>query len=146
MTPSRTSTGRSDNVPTLRAPEKVPSALRRQAWLAAALLFCPWLATLFLSAPLLRPHPLAILPLLPGLIAAIYLQLQLVSHLGTNHRCDEADRPFPTLGPANWITLFRGATVVALAGFLPLAVLPDPALPTALIWAPGLIYLGISLA
>lgn len=146
MTPSRTSAGRSDNVPTLRAPERVPSPLRRQAWLAAALLFCPWLATFLLCVPFLRLHPLAILSLLPGLIAAIYLQMQLVSHLGANHRCGEADRPFPTLGAANWITLLRGTAVVALAGFLPLAVLPNPTLPTALVWAPGLIYLGISLA
>jgi len=146
MTTSHTSTGQSDNVPARRAPEQVPPALRRQAWLAAALLFCPWLAALFLCIPLLRLHPLAFSLLLPGLIVAIYLQLRLVSHLGTNHRFGEADRPFPTLGAANWITLLRSAAVVALAGFLPLAVLPGPALPAALIWAPGLIYLGISLA
>jgi CDP-diacylglycerol--glycerol-3-phosphate 3-phosphatidyltransferase len=120
--------------------------LRRQTWLAAALLFSPWLATLLLCAPLLRPHPLAILSLLPGLIAATYLQLRLMIHLGSNHRCGEADRLFTTLGAATWITLLRGAAIVALAGFLPLAVLMDPALPQALIWAPGLIYLGIALA
>jgi CDP-diacylglycerol---glycerol-3-phosphate 3-phosphatidyltransferase len=124
----------------------VPLTLRRQAWLAAALLFSPWLATLFLHIPHLRLHPLAISPLLPGLIAAIYLQLRLIFHLRSNHRCGEADRPFPTLGAATWITLLRGAAIVALAGFLPLAVLPDPALPQALIWAPGLIYLSIALA
>jgi CDP-diacylglycerol---glycerol-3-phosphate 3-phosphatidyltransferase len=146
MTSSPTSAGRSNNVPAWRAPEKVPSTLRRQAWLAAMLLFCPWLATLFLCSHLLRLHPLAILSLLPGLIAAMYLQLRLVSHLGTNHRCGETDRLFPTLGAATWITLLRGAAVVALAGFLPLAVFPVPALPAALVWAPGLIYLGISLA
>lgn len=146
MTPSPTSAGRSDNVPARREPERVPPTLRRQAWLAAPLLFCPWLATLFLCSSLLRLHPLVILLLLPGFIAAMYLQLRLVFHLGANHRCGEADRPFPTLGAANWITLLRGAAVVALAGFLPLAVLQVPALPAALVWAPGLIYLGISLA
>ena len=146
MIPSPTSSGRSDHVPARRAPGRVPLPLRRQAWLAAALLFCPWPATLFLWSSLLRLHPLAIVSLLPGLIAAVYLQLRLVSHLGANHRCGEADRPFPTLGAATWITLLRGAAIVALAGFLPLAVLPVPALSAALVWAPGLIYLGIALA
>jgi len=146
MTHSRTSAGQIDNVPARRAPGRVPSSLRRQALLAAALLLCPWLATLFLYAPLLRLHPPAVLTLLPGLAAAIYLQLRLLSHLGSNHRIGEADRPFPTLGAANWITLLRGAAIVALAGFLPLAVQPVPALPPDLVWAPGLIYLGVSLA
>ena len=146
MTPASAPRGQSGKAPARQPPRNVPSPLRRQAWLAAALLFCPWLATLSLCAPLLPLHPLAILSLLPGLIAAIYLELQLVSHLGTNHRCGEADRLFSTLGAANWITLLRGAAVVALAGFLPLAVLPVPVLPQALAWAPGLIYLGISLA
>jgi CDP-diacylglycerol--glycerol-3-phosphate 3-phosphatidyltransferase len=146
MTPSTTSTGRSDNASAWRAPGRAPSPLRQQAWLAAALLFCPWLATLFLCGPLLRLHPPVISSLLPGLIAAMYLQVRLLTHLGANHRCGEADRPFHTLGAATWITLLRGAAIVALAGFLPLAVLPAPALPPALVWAPGLIYLGISLA
>jgi len=146
MTPSPTSAGRSDTIPARRAPGRVALPLRRQVWLAAALLFGPWLATLFLWGSLLRLHPLAIVSLLPGLIAAVYLQLRLVIHLGANHRCGEADRPFPTLGAANWITLLRGTAVVALAGFLPLAVLPVPALPPALVWAPGLLYLGIALA
>jgi CDP-diacylglycerol--glycerol-3-phosphate 3-phosphatidyltransferase len=120
--------------------------LRRQAWLAAVLLLCPWLATLFLCGPLLQLRLLVIVALLPGLITAMYLQLRLVSHLGSNHRCGEADRPFPTLGAATWITLLRGAAIVALAGFLPLVVLPVPALSGTLVWAPGLIYLGIALA
>lgn len=146
MTPTPTSSGRSDNVPTWQAPARVPSTLRRQAWLAAALLFCPWLATLFLCSPLLQLQPLVIVSLLPGLMAAIYLQLRLVIHIGSNHRCGEADRPFPTLGAPTWITLLRAAAIVALAGFLPLAVRRDPALTGALIWAPGLIYLCIALA
>lgn len=146
MTPSPTSVGRSDKVPVWREPERVPPTLRRQAWLAAALLFSPWLAALFLYISLFQSHPLVLVSLLPGLIAAIYLQLRLVYHLGSNHRYGEADRPFPTLGAATWITLFRGAAIVALAGFLPLAVLPLPTLPQALVWAPGLVYLSISLA
>lgn len=146
MTSSPTSAGRSNNVPAWRAPGKVPATLRRQAWLAAMLLLCPWLASLFLCSHLLHLQPLAILALSPGLIAAMYLQLRLLSHLGTNHRYGETDRLFPTLGAATWITLLRGAAVVALAGFLPLAVSPVPTLPAALVWAPGLIYLSISLA
>ena len=116
MTPWSAPTGQSGEAPARRPPRNVPSSLRRQAWLAAALLCCPWLATLSLCAPLLPLHPLAILSLLPGLIAAIYLELQLVSHLGTNHRCGEADRLFSTLGAANWITLLRGAAVVEHVG------------------------------
>lgn len=146
MTPSPNSAGRSDNVLAWRAPERLPLTLRRQAWLAAALLFSPWLAALFLYISLLQSHPLVIVSLLPGLIAAIYLQLRLISHLGSNHRYGEADRPFPTLGAATWITLLRGAAIVTLAGFLPLAVLPVTTLPQALVWGPGLIYLVISLA
>ena len=146
MTSSRTSAGRSDHIPARRAQGRVPLPLRRQAWLAAALLFCPWLATLYLCSPLVQLHPIAIVSLLPGLITAMYLQLRLVTLLGGNHRCGEADRPFPTLGAATWITLLRTSAVVALAGFLPMAVLPVPVLPPALTWAPGLIYLGISLA
>lgn len=146
MTSSRTSTGQSNNFPAWRVPGRVPSSLRRQALLAAALLLCPWLATIFLCAPLLRLHPPTILALLPGLIVAIYLQLRLLTHLESNHRSGEAERLFPTLGAANWITLLRDSAIVALAGFLPLALQPAPALPPDLIWAPGLIYLGVSLA
>jgi CDP-diacylglycerol---glycerol-3-phosphate 3-phosphatidyltransferase len=65
---------------------------------------------------------------------------------GENHRCGEADQPFPTLGAAIWITLLRGAAVVALAGFLPLAVLPAPLRPEPWSGRRGLIYLGIALA
>ncbi len=127
-------------------PAMIPSSLHRQAWLAAALLLCPWLATLYLCRPLFSQHPLTLLSLLPGLTVAIYLQRQLITHLGTNHRCGETDRPFPTLGAATWITLLRAAAIVALAGFLPLAVPPGHAWPPMLTWAPGLLYLAISLA
>jgi CDP-diacylglycerol---glycerol-3-phosphate 3-phosphatidyltransferase len=146
MTPMPPSADQSDNAPVRRAPGAVPLSLRRQMRLAAALLFCPWLATLYLYGPLLRPYPLVIVCLLPGLFAAVTLQLRLFTHLGENHRCGEADQFFPTLGAAIWITLLRGAAVVALAGFLPLAVLPAPLRPELLVWAPGMIYLGVALA
>lgn len=142
MIPAR----RINQVPTKSTPAMVPSSLHRQAWLAAALLLCPLLATLILCHPLFRQHPLTLLTLLPGLAAALYLQRQLVTHLGANHRCGETDRPFPTLGAATWITLLRAAAIVALAGFLPLAVQPGLAWTPMLAWAPGLLYLAISLA
>jgi len=146
MTTPSNPAGRHNNVPARSAPARTPSSLHRQAWLAAALLLCPWLATLFLCRPLFSQHPLTLLTLLPGLAVAIYLQQQLVTHLGANHRHGEEDRPFPTLGAATWITLLRAAAIVALAGFLPLAVPPGLAWPPMLAWAPGLLYLAISLA
>ncbi len=145
--PSPTSAKGNESIQACKASERVPSSLLRQAWLAAALLLCPWLATLFLCYPFLRQNPLALLTLLPGLWAAIVLQRQLFAHLSTNHRWGETDRLFFTLGAATWITLLRGVAIVGLAGFLPLAVRPDRALPLAIIiWAPGLIYLGVALA
>ncbi|MDP3479073.1 MAG: hypothetical protein Q8R88_04830 [Desulfoprunum sp.] len=39
----------------------VPLGLRHQSWLAAALLFSPWLLTIFLSQPLFLQHPTAAL-------------------------------------------------------------------------------------
>lgn len=122
-----------------------PASLQRQAWLATVFLFCPWLATLVLASPIFRAHPLLLLTLLPGVGVALTLQHQLRTHLGANHRPGEAALLFPDLGAANWITLLRGAAIVALAGFLPLAVLPGQALAPALDWAPGLLYLGVSL-
>jgi CDP-diacylglycerol---glycerol-3-phosphate 3-phosphatidyltransferase len=145
MTPLPTRSGRNDrNIPNGKIPGKTP--LRLQAWLAAALMFCPWLATVFLCQPLFRDRPLSTLTLLPGLMVAVYLQRQLFTHLDANHRSGEADRPFLTLGAASWITLLRAAAIVALAGFLPLAVQPTHTLPPDLVWVPGLLYLGISLA
>ena len=84
--------------------------------------------------------------LLPGLMVAMYLVQLLFHHLPANHRCGERDQLFPTLGAANWITVLRACAIVALAGFLPVATQHDQGLSTTLIWAPGLIYLGISLA
>jgi len=124
----------------------VPPQLRQQARLATALLLCPWLATLILCWPLLQQQPLVVVTLLPGLMVATRLQQQLWIHLGSNHCSGEADQPFPTLGAANWITLVRGAVIVALAGFLPLIAQSRPALPPFLLWAPGLTYLGVALA
>jgi len=147
MTPPLSLTGRNEKFPARSASAGVPLPLRRQAWLAAALLLCPWLVSLFLCSPLVRQAPLALLALLPGLLVAIRLARQLLTHLATNHRCGEADRLFPTLGAATWITLVRVAAIVALAGFLPLAMVrPGPPLPLHLAWAPGLIYLGVALA
>ena len=119
--------------------------VRRQAWLAAALLLCPWLATLCLYQPLGAAPPIIFATLLPGLLVAVHLQRQLFTHLASNHPRGKADQPYSTLGAANWITLLRATGIVALAGFLPQAA-HDHVLPPALLWAPGLIYLGISLA
>jgi CDP-diacylglycerol--glycerol-3-phosphate 3-phosphatidyltransferase len=73
----------------------------------------------------------------------VYLQQHLARQLASNHRPGEEGRPFPTLGAANWITLLRAGAVVGLAGFVPAAV---SGLPQGMAWAPGLIYLGVSLA
>lgn len=127
--------------------------LRRQSRWAAVLLFSPWLSTIFLCRPLFVDQPVTILALLPGLVTAVYLHSRLSRHLTANHRSFETNRLFATLGAANWMTLLRAAAVVALAGFLPVAVstvfatqesrqLHADGLP----WAPGIIYLGISLA
>ncbi len=128
--------------------------LRQQSWLAAVILFCPLLPALFLCLPALTNEPFALPVLLPAPAIAVYLQKQLFRHLTSNHRPSEADRLFPTLGAANWITIFRAGAVVALAGLLPFAVLhltPGPQsreLPELhyLSWSAGMLYLGISLA
>lgn len=114
--------------------------------LAAGLLITPWLVTVCIHMPIPGLPPGVILSFFPGLAAAVYIQSQLYRHLGTNHRRGEEDHPFPTLGAANWITLIRASAVVGLAGFLPMSVQPDQNWPTLLTWAPGTIYLGISLA
>lgn len=124
----------------------VPLRLRHQAWLAAVLLFSPWLLAIALNMPLVRDRPVALLALLPGLAVAVHVQQQLSRHLRDNHRPGEEDRLFPSLGAANWLTLLRAGGIVALAGFLPMALLPGPGLPKGLSWAPGLVYLGIALA
>ena len=124
----------------------IPIRLRHQAWLAAVLLFSPWLAAFFLNAPLLRQRPVTALALLPGLAVAASVQHQLARHLRANHRPGEEDRLFPTLGAANWITLLRAAAVVSLAGLLPRALPGGNGLPEGLVWVPGVVYLGVALA
>lgn len=137
---------RNESISKSRVLAGVPLQLHQQARLATALLLGPWLATLILSWPLLQQQPVVSLTLLPGLLVATRLQRQLWIHLGSNHRLGEADQPFPTLGAANWITLSRGAVIVALAGFLPLVAQRGPALPPPLLWTSGLTYLGVALA
>jgi len=87
-----------------------------------------------------------LLGLLPGLAVALRLQGQLSHHLASNHRIGEEVPIFTTLGAANWITLLRAGAVVGLAGILPLAIQRSPGLPEVLLWAPGIVYLGIALA
>ncbi len=132
--------------PGKRDPQAVLLCLRHQSWLAAVLLFSPWMLTLFACWPVLPDKPVTILAFFPGLAVAVHLQRYLSSHLGTNHPHLEKDRLFPTLGTATWITLLRAVAIVSLAGFLPVAIQPGQGLENAIIWAPGIIYLGISLA
>jgi CDP-diacylglycerol--glycerol-3-phosphate 3-phosphatidyltransferase len=120
--------------------------LRHQMGVAAAVLIGPWLLTVFLYWPHFRLHPAMILGLLPGLAVALRIQGQLSHCLGANHRSAEEVRIFTTLGAANWITLLRAGAIVGLAGILPLAIQRGHALPEALRWTPGLIYIGIALA
>ncbi len=146
MTPLPSSARRNNKILSGKTLARVPFPLRGQAWLAAACLFSPFLATLFLNYSLLRQHPFTLFTVLPGLLVAIALQRQLVTNLEANHRSGETNQLFPTLGAATWITLLRASAIVALAGFLPLAIQPGNASPPFLVWAPGLIYLTISLA
>lgn len=121
--------------------------LRSQSRLAAILLFLPWLLTVFLCWSLLQDEPMTVPALLPGLVAAIYLQHYLSGHLTSNHRFFEEDQLFSTLGAANWITLLRAGGIIALAGFLPLAIHSQGLeIANGLTWTPGLMYLSISLA
>ncbi len=122
------------------------SRLGVRSWWAAVILFFPWLLTLFFGRSILRNELITILTLLPGLGVAIHLQRQLVQHLSSNHPPMEEDRLFPTLGAANWITLFRAGAIVSLAGFMPWIFQGGQGLQSALSWLPGLLYIGISLA
>ena len=126
----------------------VPPQSRRQCWWAALLLFCAWLLSVSGNWPLLRHNPVTFTALVPGLAVAIYVEHQLLQHLTANHRPAENNRLFPTLGAGNWITLARAFWVIILAGFLPGAILPGHQLLSdfAVTWAPGVIYLGVSLA
>lgn len=121
--------------------------LRRQLRWANLLLFLPWLGTIFFCRLIFYEEPLVILGLLPGLAALIHIHRSLAQHLLSNHRHLEENSVFATLGAANWITLLRASSIIALAGFLPLAFLPDHGLLSqdTLAWAPGIIYLVISM-
>jgi CDP-diacylglycerol--glycerol-3-phosphate 3-phosphatidyltransferase len=131
--------------------------LRHQSRWAAVLLFSTWLSTVLFCSPIVRDEPATSAALLPGLAVTIHIYRNLSRHLATNHRSLEEGRLFPSLGAANWITLFRAAAVVLLAGFLPIAIITNkqawqylqhllPLNLSALLWVPGIIYLGISLA
>lgn len=124
----------------------IPSRLRNQSRLAGLILFSPWLFAVVLNLPLLRRQSIMVWTLLPGLAVAAHVQHQLSRHLGGNHRLGEEGRLYPTLGAANWISLFRAGAIVSLAGLLPMTLLPGHGLPNGLSWAPGLVYLGIALA
>lgn len=115
-------------------------------WVTAAVLIGPWLATIFLYGSQFRLHPAMLLGLLPGLAVALRIQSQLSYHLPSNHRIGEEVLIFTTLGAANWLTLLRAGAVVGLAGILPLAIQRGPTMSDALLWVPGMVYLGISLA
>jgi CDP-diacylglycerol---glycerol-3-phosphate 3-phosphatidyltransferase len=115
-------------------------------WLAAILLFSPWLLSVSLCLPGLQDHPLDLFALLPGLAVAIHMQRLLSRHLGINDHSRRQEAAHPALGAADWITLLRASAVVLLAGFLPMAVQQGYKIPHALHWALGIIYLGISLA
>ena len=121
--------------------------LRLQSRWAALLLFTPWLLTIFSCWQILGSTPFTLIGLLPGLAAAIHIERQLSFHLTSNHRPCEEGILFSTLGAANWITLLRAGAIVALAGFLPPALLPGYELASleGLIWVPGLTYLCVSM-
>ena len=121
--------------------------LRHQSRWAALFIFTPWLLTIFSCWQILGSKPVTLIGLLPGLAAAIHIEIHLSFHLTSNHRPCEEGSLFSTLGAANWITLLRAGAIVALAGFLPLAFQPGYGLASleGLIWVPGLIYLCVSM-
>ena len=120
--------------------------LRKQSWRPAAVLFLAWLSGILLCWPLFQDRLAAIAFLSFGFLVACHLQRTLHHHLAGNHRPGEEGLLFPTLGAPNWITVLRAGAVVALAGFLPLTIYGFQGLPESLLWAPGLVYLGISAA
>jgi len=122
------------------------NGLGGERWLALTLLALPWLVTVLCWRELIPRQPLAGLTLLPGLGTAALLLHHLHRSLGRNHRPGEEGLLFPTLGLANWVTLLRGSAIVALAGFLPLALPSAGALHGPLAWVPGTLYLLVGLA
>ena len=126
---------------------EVLRGLRRQSRWAVFLLILPCLLTLFYCQPIFYKEPFALLALLPGLATLVDIHWHLVHHLKSNHRQLEQNNLFATLGAANWITLVRASFVVALAGFLPLSLLPDHGLlsQNSFAWGAGIIYLVVSI-
>ena len=123
--------------------------LLRQGRIAEIFLFACWLITVSYWLPFFFYQPKVIPTLLPGLLICLHLKRQLRLHLTDNHHPVEKDRFYSTLGAGNFITLARGCGIIILAGFLPFTVLPDHGAlnHTGLIsWAPGIIYLTLSLA
>ena len=120
--------------------------LRLEAQGAAVFLYSLWLVTLALCWPTVRTAPAAFVTLVPGLAVAIHMHRHLHRHLGANHRQHDVEHIFPTLGAANWITLARAGAIIVLAGFLPMALHPGSLGANTLLWAPGILYLGLSLA
>lgn len=70
----------------------------------------------------------------------IYCLWVLRRRLSLNHRPQESDL-FPTFGPGNHLSLFRGLVIGLLAGFL---LLPEPPVPLA--WIIALLYTAASIA
>jgi len=121
--------------------------LRRQSRWAALLLFLPWLWPIYFCLHIFYEEQFTIMGLLPGLAVAVHIHWYLTHHLLSNHRRVEENSLFATLGAANWVTLLRASLIVAIAGFLPSAFLPDHGLLSQdlLAWVPGIIYLMISM-
>jgi CDP-diacylglycerol--glycerol-3-phosphate 3-phosphatidyltransferase len=109
------------------------------------LLFFTWLATLFLQLPFLQNKPMLFLALLPGIGIALYIPLILYRNLHLNYSDTTSKLLFSTIGMANWITLWRAAAIVALAGFLPLPLMQKELPAPALGWLSGGLYLFIAL-
>ena len=127
---------------------ELPPQLRRQARIAEFFLFACWLVSVYFWLLFFFYKVADMFTLLPGLLIWLHLHRQLRCHLTKNHHPDEKNRFYSTLGAGNWITLARGCGVIILAGFLPFAVLPEHERLShaGLVWAPGIIYLLISLA
>ena len=129
----------------------VPAPLNRQCRLAAVLLLGLWLLSVSAVWSAVPSDLKVVASLLPGLAVTFYILRQLVQHLLANHPPDNKDLLYATLGAANWITLARAGGIIVLAGFLPLAILVDPApkdSPDYGVWAwiPGVLYLSVALA
>lgn len=129
-----------------RKQRRALARLRHQSRWAGLLFFSPWLGTILCNWPHLCSEPFTIMGLLPGFAAAVHMQKQLLDNLASNHRPMEKYRLFSTLGAANWITLWRAAGIIVLAGFLPMALKTDFGLLTQgwIAWVPGSAYLVIA--